>query len=107
MALCEAVRETIWITSLLQEVDLTDFVSKPSIIFMDNQSAIEIMKNSVSTERNKHFVVKCKFVQEKIKLNQIGLCYVSSEKNLADIFLKTLSGVRTNQQRKQLGIIHL
>jgi len=66
-----------------------------------------MMKNSVSTERNEHFGVKCEFVQEKIKIMQIVLCYVSSEKNLADIFTKTLTGVQTNQQRKQLGIIHL
>ena len=37
MASCEAVRETIRITSSFREVDLTDFVSKPSIIFMESK----------------------------------------------------------------------
>jgi len=80
MALCEVTRKLIWFTRSLKEISLFEFISRPQITFVDNRSAIDLMQNAVSSERNKHFDAKRKFVHEKIKAGDTG--NVSYELNL-------------------------
>lgn len=77
---------------------------KPCIIFADNESAISISKNAKVTEENKHFRIKYHYVREVVKLGEVEFCHVASKGNLADLLTKPLSGVKTRELTRKLGV---
>lgn len=87
MSLTEAVKEVVWLKGLLKEFG---YDQKSVEIFCDSQSAIALSKNNVHHERTKHIDVKCHFIREIIASGDIDVVKISTEKNPADIFTKTL-----------------
>ena len=81
--------EIMWLHQLLVEVDIK--TSVPTKLWCDNQVALHIVSNPVFHERTKHIEIDCHFVREKIQLDLISTGYVKTEKQLGDIFTKTLS----------------
>ncbi|KAG7554353.1 GAG-pre-integrase domain [Arabidopsis suecica] len=88
MALTEAVKEAIWLKGLLKEFG---YAQKSVEIFCDSSSAIALSKNNVHHERTKHIDVKYHFIREVIANGDIDVVKISTEKNPADIFTKTLA----------------
>lgn len=79
-----------WLTRLLEELTITDITPVP--LKCDNQAAIYIAKNPVFHERTKHIELDCHYVREQLQAGLISIDYVPSEKQIADIFTKSLSG---------------
>ncbi|KAL8124486.1 hypothetical protein AgCh_012218 [Apium graveolens] len=59
-------------------------------IFHDNTSAIAITENPVQHSRTKHIDIKYHFIREHVMNGTVELHFVPNEKQLADIFTKTL-----------------
>ncbi len=64
-----------------------------------------MIKNSEYHKRCKHIDVKYNFVKEKYTEKIIDLKYISTDKQLADIFTKPLSKVKFEYFRNKLGLI--
>ena len=60
-------------------------------LFIDNMSAIKLIKNSEFHQRSKHIDVKYHFVRDNYEKGGIDVMYVKSELQVADIFTKALS----------------
>ena len=68
MAAAAAVKEALWLRKLM--VDVYD--TTPSIkIFGDNQSAIKLLKNPVSSQRSKHIDVIYHFARERVARREV------------------------------------
>jgi hypothetical protein len=59
-------------------------------IYLDNKSVIDLAKNLVHHERNKHIDVKFYFIREQVKEKKVELIYVNSEDQITNIFTKPL-----------------
>lgn len=81
--------EIIWIAKVLFDLGIKIFY--PSDIFCDNDSAIKLAQNHVFHERTKHFEVNVHFIREKILKKFLILLKFESDKNIANIFTKSLS----------------
>lgn len=89
VALCEAVKEALWIKYVL--IDLKRSIDKPTTIFEDNQSCINMFENQKISNRTKHIDIKYHFVKEVIKNQEdISLKYCSSKEMIADMLTKPL-----------------
>lgn len=102
VALAEAACEAIWLQNLLKELEMK-FI-EPTIIFEDNQSCILIAEEPRGHKRLKHIDVKYNFIREVISSGKIGIKYIPSKQQTADIMTKGLSTKIFVDLRKHLGL---
>ena len=87
MALAHATKEAIWLRTLLAELE---FKQDTTVIFEDNQSCIALAKNPVHHARTKHIDIRHHFIREKLEQSEIDVRYISTDRMLADMFMKAL-----------------
>lgn len=102
MALFEAVREALWLKSLLKSLRIN--LNEPIKIFEDNQGCISIANNPSCHKRSKHIDIKYHFSREQIENKLIKILYISTDKQIADILTKPLAKPRFVDLRSQLGL---
>lgn len=100
----QSIREMIWIYRLLKNLGVS--FSQP-VLFVDNQSAIKLIKNPELHKRSKHIDVKYHFIREKLREELFDLKYVKTDQQLADIFTKSLPRNSFEKLRDLLKIIKL
>ena len=63
---------------------------EPTVIFEDNQGAIEIAKITVSHSPTKHIDIKYHYVREAVQSGVVNLKHCPTETIIADILTKPL-----------------
>ena len=102
MALAHAAKEAIWFRSLLTGIRIT--VSKPIVIYTDNQAAIALANDNQFHARSKHIDIRHHFVRDRIVSEDIALIHCASADNYADFLTKSLPLPSFKAQRLRLGI---
>lgn len=103
-AMYECVSEFEWLRDFLHEIGQEDLMSKPCAIYADNASAIYIASSQNISDKTKNISVKYHYSRELVKAGEVTFVYVESSKNLADVFTKPLSGPKTKEFAKLLGV---
>lgn len=103
VASSQAIRELVWLRLLLDEL-LPNQNWAPDF-FMDNESAIKLVKNPVFHKRSKHIDIRFHFIREKFSQNLFNLKYVPTNDQNADIFTKALSREKFEKFREMMGIV--
>lgn len=95
-----AVKEIIWLKKLL-----TEYGNKENyVLYIDNMSAIKLIKNPEFHQRSKHIDVKYHFVRDLYKNGEINVKYIRTEEQIADVFTKALAKPRFLELRSKLGL---
>ncbi|CAL5022892.1 unnamed protein product [Urochloa decumbens] len=102
MAATAAACQGIWLRGLLTE--LTGEEPEPIMLYVDNKSAIELMKNPVFHGRSKHIDTRFHFIRECIEKGLIIVKHVRTEDQRADILTKALPRVKFREMRELLGV---
>jgi hypothetical protein len=89
MAAANAAKEGLWLRKLCVDLGLTS-VPGPTLIYADNQSAITLLKNPVTSVRSKHIDVAYHFARERVARGEIGFEYIATDKMIADALTKAL-----------------
>ncbi|XP_022031758.1 uncharacterized mitochondrial protein AtMg00810-like [Helianthus annuus] len=97
-----AVAEMTWIRNLLFELHTP--LSRASVVFCDNVSAVYLSNNPVQHQRTKHIEIDIHFVREKVRLGHIKVLHVPSSMQYADIFTKGLSRELFQSFRSSLSV---
>ncbi|CAL2238036.1 unnamed protein product [Prunus armeniaca] len=100
--MAQGVCELLWLRRLLR--DLGFGPQKPMDLYCDNKAAIAIAHNPVQHDRTKHVEVDRHFVKEKLDVEIISFPFISSEYQLADILMKTVSTTVFLNSLDKLGI---
>jgi ribonuclease HI len=101
MAAAAAVKEALWLRTLLSELQLDiDNIT----IMADNQSAIKLLRNPISSMRTKHIDVAYHFARERVVRKEVVFRFVSTENMVADIMTKALSEVKHVRCCKGMGV---
>jgi hypothetical protein len=88
MAVSEVMKELLWLRALLNEIGVP--LATPSIIYVDNQAAIQISKNDTHHDRTKHIDIRHHFIRDCIRNNDVDLQWIETKQQRADIFTKAL-----------------
>lgn len=105
IAASETVKELVWLKRLLSELLAQDQLS--TTLYMDNQSAIRLVKNPEFHKRTKHIDVRFHYIREQFEKHSFVLEFVSSKDQLGDIFTKALPKDTFNFLRNKIGIVSL
>ena len=82
-------------------------ITKPTILYCDNTSAINISKNPMMHGKIKHIVIKYHYVRELVEDKQVKMEYINSKEQIVDIFTKPLPKDAFEYLRGKLGVMPL
>jgi hypothetical protein len=87
MAAAYAIKEALWLRTLMADLKIdTGAIS----ILADNQSAIKLLKNPISSMRSKHIDVVYHFARERVARKEVTFEYVATEHMVADSLTKAV-----------------
>lgn len=89
VALCEAVREVVWVRQLLEDFGVPQ--SKPTVIYEDNKSCIEMVNGRSNHQASKHINPKFHFTRDKLKDGVIKVEHMPTGEMIADMLTKPLN----------------
>lgn len=101
IAAAHATKEALWLRTLLQDLG-QDLATME--IFADNQSAIKLLKNPVSSVRSKHIDVVYHFARERVARNEVQFKFIKTEHMLADMFTKPVPKVKLELCCEGIGL---
>jgi len=104
VAMAEAVREILFLRQLLDQLGMTDTIAGPTILHVDNLSAIKIGEKPVSFPLSKHIDVRYHLVREQVTRGIVRLEPIRTTKQLADIFTKALPGPAHSAGARSLNL---
>ncbi|KAG6471943.1 hypothetical protein ZIOFF_069396 [Zingiber officinale] len=102
MAATTATCHALWLRSLASE--LTGVEPNLVTLFVDNKSAIALMKNPVFHGRSKHINTRFHFIRECVEKGRIVVEFVNTGEQRADALTKALPGVKLAAMRQLLGV---
>jgi hypothetical protein len=102
MSAAHAVKEALSLRKLYGDV----YRVTPTIkIFGDNQSAIKLLKNPVSSQRSKHIDIIYHFARERVALREVEFDYISTNEMLADMLTKIVPKMKLEYCRNGIGML--
>lgn len=102
IALSTACQEGNWLRTLLEDKYIKQH--EPTVIFEDNQRAIQLSKNPKFHSRTKHINVSY-HIREQVSKKTVSVKFCASNDMLADIMTKGLSKVQFEKFRNMLGVM--
>ena len=105
MALSFATQEAILLRRFLENVGVKQ--KESTVIYEDNQGAIQLSKNPKHHNRTKHIDIAFHFVREKVQDKSICVKYCKTDEMLADILTKGLPRQTFEKLREQLGVTEI
>jgi len=97
-------KEIIWLRHLISE--LHQPLPSPTILYINNQSTIAIIKNPEFHDHIKHIKVRYHFLWQKVENEEINLEYMSTNAQTADMLIKGLSRKMHKHFRLEMGVRH-
>jgi len=92
IASTSATQELIWLRGLLSSINHLPRTATPLLI--DNQGAISLIKNGLSSKHSKHIELCYYFICEKFTDGTIATKYISTDEQLANGLTKALTGIK-------------
>ncbi len=100
MSAAAAVKEGLWLRKLMADLGRPTAIK----IFADNQSAIKLLRNPISSLRSKHIDVVHHFARERVMRGEVTFSYIKTTDQMADILTKALPGVKHHQCKEDMGV---
>ena len=102
MAEAAAAKEAIWLRKLLGDLGVK--VPATIKIMADNQSAIKLASNPVTSARSKHIDVLYHFVRERVAREEIEFEYIATAQMVADSLTKAVPEDKVVFCRNSMGV---
>ena len=74
------------------------------LVHCDNEGAIQLSKHQVFYDRSKHISVKLHWIRDVINSKEVKVVYVNTNYNVADMFTKSIPGIKFVQCLTMLHI---
>ncbi|KAF8064476.1 Retrovirus-related Pol polyprotein from transposon TNT 1-94 [Scenedesmus sp. PABB004] len=92
VAAAAAVKEALWLRNLLRELGSRN--ANTISIWADNQAAIKLLHNPISSARTKHIDVAYCFARERVVRGEVSFAYLPTADMVADVLTKGLPEVK-------------
>ena len=104
IAITHAAKEATWLRHLLSELYSPLVLRYPIILYSDNKSAIELVKNATFHSRTKHIAIRYHYVREAYNDGIIFLDHRGTDDMPADVFTKPLVRIKLTKFARLLGL---
>ena len=102
LSLCS--QSLLWIRGILKEIGLK--MKEPTPVREDNQAAIDLLSNDLAvSQRTKHIDVRYHFVRDLAAKGVLQVKYTPTERQIADILTKPMTGGRFLHLREALKVL--
>ena len=92
MPLSEASREAVARSQFFEELNIS---STPIVVLSDNETALDLADGTTTNHRkSKHIDIRYHQVRHFVEEGKVEVSHISSEYQIADIFIKALSPQR-------------
>eukprot|EP00253_Pinus_taeda_P014382 PITA_14382 len=98
----EAIKEAKWLCQIPSEFGFQQ--QHPTTLWCGNQSAIQLCKDPVQHQHNKHIELHMHFIRKLIHDHVIEVQYCSIDDQVADIFTKALTEAKFTKIRFMVGV---
>lgn len=88
IAASETVREIVWVRRLISEISFSKELN--ATLYMDNQSAIKLIKNPVFHKGSKYIDIRYHYIRDKYEQQDFLLEYINTNDQVADLLTKPL-----------------
>src|SRR5260370_38059522 len=105
MVMTHSRKELTFLTHLFCNMGIP--IPKPIPLLIDNQSAIALVENPIFHMCSKHIEVHHHWMHEKVGDGTIGLEYVPTVDQVADIFTKLLNLEKFRKFQDALGLVQI
>jgi hypothetical protein len=102
ISISTVAKEAKWLRVLESEISI---ISKPMIIYEDNESTKKLAENWIINDRSKHIDVRYHFIRHEIERRNISIMSIATNYQTADIFTKSLGPILHQRHTKALGLI--
>ena len=102
VALSNAAQEAIWLRRLLNDLGVD--ASSPTVIYEDNNGAIELSTNAKNHKRTKHIDIAYHFARERVHSGELKVIHCPTKEMTADIMTKGLPKVQYQRFRDAMGV---
>ena len=96
------VAEVAWLRQLLAE--LHSPLSRSTLVYCDNVSAIYLSTNPVQHQRTKHVEIDLYFIRDYVAAGTVWVLHVPTTSQFVDIFTKGLPSSTFDEFRSSLNI---
>lgn len=103
IAAASAACQGLWLGQLLAEMEGKQPVQVELLV--DNKSAISLAKNPVHHDRSKHIDIRYHFIRDCVENGKIGVNYVPTGDQLADLLTKPLGRLKFLELRRRIGMV--
>ncbi|KAL9225966.1 hypothetical protein vseg_001835 [Gypsophila vaccaria] len=104
IAASEAAKEAIWMRNFLQGLTVVPSVKEPITLYCDNSGAIFRAKEPKSSNKSRHVLRKAHLIRDYVEQQEIAICKIGTDDNIADPLTKALSICKHEGHIKSMGI---
>jgi hypothetical protein len=104
ITLTHALKEVVWLRSLLGEIYDDELLDRAVTVFSDNKSAISMVKNNIFHSRMKHIAIRYHYIRELYEMKILDISFHGTEDMLPDMFIKPLSCPKVEHLSKLVGL---
>ena len=100
----EAAKEAVWIRNFISELGVVSSVAGPIKLYCDNDGAISQAKEPRSHQKSKHVLRKYHLLREIVGRNDVEVCKIFTDDNIADPLTKPLPQAKHEMHMKSMGM---
>jgi len=104
VGITHAAKEATWIRHLLSELYSPLVLKYPIMLYCDNKSAIELVKNATFHSRTKHIAIRYRYIREAYNDGVIALDHRGTDDMPADVFTKALVRIKLSEFAHLAGL---
>jgi hypothetical protein len=102
-----AAKEGVWMRRFLIELGVFPNTSSPLNLHCDNNGVIPQAKEPRNHQKNKHVLRKFHLIREFINQDEIKMCKIHTDLNVADPLTKALPQPKHEAHMRAMGIRYL
>ena len=102
IAASEAANEGVWMKEFISDLGVIPSASGPMKIFCDNTGALA--KESRFHKRTKHIKRHFNSIRDQVKEEDIEICKIHTDLNVADPLTKPLSRAKHDRHQDSMGV---
>ena len=107
IAAADAAKEAVWMKKFISELGVVPSIENGIELFCDNTGAIAQSKEPRAHKNNKHVLRKFHIIREIVGRNDVKVCKVHTEDNVADPLTKPLAQPKHESHTRSMGLRHM